>query len=82
METRIVAVIVLTISCAIAYFLWLTISHFAVNKMTQDGIVANGRMIRSSTNTGKDANDQWLLPALQLHDRTGITHECKSMVPA
>lgn len=83
MENRIIAVIVLSISCTIAYLLWLKISRFLqIYKVAQDGIDANGRVIRQYKHWIKIPMTSGYYLHYSYLDRTGITHECKSMVPA
>jgi hypothetical protein len=82
MENRIFSVIILTISCGIAYFLWLKISHFMqIYKVAQDGIDTNGRVISQRKHRIKMPMSSGYYLDYTYIDRTGIAHECKSMVP-
>ena len=81
MENRIVVLIFLTISCAIAYVLWRTITYFLqIHQLTQDGIETNGRVIRQYKHSVKMPLSSGYYLEYTYIDRTGINHECKSMV--
>jgi hypothetical protein len=81
MENRIVAVIILTIVCGAAYFIWRTVSRFLqIYQLAQDGIETNGRIIRQYKHWLKMPQSSGYYLDYTYIDRTGISHECKSMV--
>jgi len=81
MENRIVTVIILSFACGIAYLLWRTISHFLqIYQLTQDGIETNGRIVHQYKQWIKMPRSSGYYLDYTYIDRTGISHEGKSMV--
>jgi len=82
MEQRIFPVIFLTIACGIAWVIWLAISRaLQVHQLMQDGTETNGRVLLQYEHWIKMPMTSGYYLHYSYIDRTGITHECKRMVP-
>jgi len=81
METKIAAVIMLSLVCGIAYLAWLAITRFLqIYQLAQDGIETNGRVVRQYKQWLKMPRSSGYYLDYTYIDRTGIPHEGKSMV--